>query len=106
MSDTIKRIDITEFRERGYLQEANRLFFHPLGLALEITQDEDGSEHLSGVWDYREDPEGITFGGPDDYGLDVAKAEAVEGDRLEHVGARLALFGQSVQPLTNDLDKR
>ncbi len=58
MSEEIKRIDIKEFREAGYLQEANRRFFHPLGLALEITRHEDGTETLSGVWDYRDDPEG------------------------------------------------
>lgn len=57
-----KRIDIKEFRERGYLQEANRLFFHPLGLALEIIIDEEtGEEKLGGVWDSRDDPEGILF---------------------------------------------
>ena len=61
MDKEIKRIDIKEFRELGYLQEANRLFFHPLGLALEIVQEEDGSERLGGVWDYREDPEGMAF---------------------------------------------
>jgi len=56
-----KRIDIKEFREEGFLQEANRQFFHPLGLALEIIQEEDGTESLGGVWDYRDDPEGIVF---------------------------------------------
>lgn len=62
MSEKIKKIDIKEFRELGFLQEANRLFFHPLGLALEVNVNDDGTEELSGVWDYREDPEGILFG--------------------------------------------
>lgn len=57
----IKRIDIKEFREKGLLQEANRLFFHPLGLALEIIIDEDGSYALGGIWDYRDDPEGVFY---------------------------------------------
>lgn len=35
-----KRIDIKEFREKGYLQELNRNFLHPLGLALEIITKE------------------------------------------------------------------
>jgi hypothetical protein len=59
-----KYMDITEFREKGYLQEVNRLFFHPLGLALEITSSDEGEdfeEFISGVWDYRDDPEGIVF---------------------------------------------
>jgi molecular chaperone GrpE len=56
----IKKIDIKDFRESGYLQEANRRFFHPLGLALEVSI-EDGKELISGVWDYREDKEGIYY---------------------------------------------
>ena len=103
----IKRIDIKEFRERGYLQEANRRFFHPLGLALEVTiNDETGEETLSGVWDYREDPEGITFGGSDNYGLDALKAENVSYDWQVHESARIKFFGQVIQPLDNALDKR
>lgn len=58
----IKFIDIKEFREKGFLQEVNRQFFHPLGLALAVYIDEDGNESLQGVWDYREDPEGNFFG--------------------------------------------
>lgn len=39
----IKHIDAQEFKEIGFLQEANRLFFHPHGLALELTTvDGDG----------------------------------------------------------------
>jgi len=36
MSD-VKHIDPKEFKELGFLQECNRLFFHPHGLALELT---------------------------------------------------------------------
>jgi hypothetical protein len=57
----IKYIDIKEFREKGYLQEVNRRFLHPLGLALEVKINEDGTEVLGGVWDYREDSEGIYY---------------------------------------------
>ena len=57
----IKRIDIKEFREKGYLQELNRQFLHPLGMALEILIDEEGNESLGGIWDYRDDPEGMLY---------------------------------------------
>jgi hypothetical protein len=57
----IKRMDIKEFREMGLLAEINRAFLHPLGLALEVTIEDDGSEKLSGIWDYRDDPEGILY---------------------------------------------
>jgi hypothetical protein len=37
-------MNIKEFREFGYLQELNRKYLHPLGLALEVTIDEKGHE--------------------------------------------------------------
>jgi len=83
----IKRIDIKEFQERGYLQEANRLFFHPLGLALEVIVDEeDGSVKLGGIWDSRDEPEGFVFGE-----FDVLKQVCVERERHIKMKARLAL---------------
>jgi len=59
--EKIKRIDIKEFRAKGYLQEINRKFLHPLGMALEVDILEDGSEALKGIWDYREDEEGMLY---------------------------------------------
>jgi len=77
---TVKRIDIKEFRDRGYLQEANRLFFHPLGLALEAIIDQAGEGRpegirLGGVWDDRDDPEGRVF-----TEFDPEKAEMVAAE--------------------------
>lgn len=57
----IKRMEIKEFREMGLLPELNREFLHPLGLALEIVIDDDGNEKLGGIWDCRDDPEGILY---------------------------------------------
>ena len=61
MENNVKRIEIKEFREKGYLQELNRNFLHPLGLALEVVIDDDGNESLGGVWDCRNDKEGIYY---------------------------------------------
>lgn len=62
MKEEIKKMDIKEFRELGFLHEANRQFFHPLGLALEVVVDDDtGEESLGGIWDYRDDPEGLFY---------------------------------------------
>jgi len=105
----IKTITAREFYEAGFLQEVNRQFLHPLGLALCVTIDEDDPEdagEFSSVWDYRDDPEGMTFGGPENYGLNARKALAVEAERVRHEVARKKLFGQVVQPLDNGLDKR
>lgn len=61
MSKT-KVMSATEFREEGYLQELNRCFLHPLGLALATTIDhEAGTEVFGPVYDCRSDPEGIIF---------------------------------------------
>ncbi len=36
-------VDLTAFREEGYLQELNRLFLNPLGLCMELEVDEVGT---------------------------------------------------------------
>lgn len=89
----IKRMDIGEFREFGFLQEVNRLFFHPLGLALEIVIEEDGTEHLGGIWDYRDDPEGLIYGD----GIDWDKASRVEDLRLSKSRNRISKFDFEIQ---------
>lgn len=90
----IKRIDIAEFRSGGYLQEVNRRFLHPPGLALEIVREDDGSEHLGGVWDYRDDPEGMEFGG-----VDLAPyAEKIDGEWEAKRATREPALGFMVQP--------
>ena len=57
----MKKIDIKEFCDEGYLQEVNRLFLHPLGMALSVIEDDDGNCTLGGIWDCRDDPEGMIF---------------------------------------------
>ena len=62
MTDQVKRISAKEFQELGYLQEVNRRFLHPLGLALEVIRDDESGEvSFGGVWDSRDDIEGIIF---------------------------------------------
>ena len=56
-----KTMDIEEFRSEGYLQEVNRRFFHPLGMALYINKEADGRETLGGIFDSRDDSEGYRF---------------------------------------------
>lgn len=93
--DGVKRMDIAEFRDLGFLQEANRLFFHPHGLALEVIREEDGTERLGGVWDYRDDPEGIVFSD----GVDRDKWQAVANEYERHREARLRLMSGAIQPI-------
>lgn len=132
-----KHIDIAEFRDIGFVYEGNRQFFHPHGLALEITivdpegwtEDNErvqrvaaafvehgkhwdtpmrlepaihlaiaamtalylpGSQHISGVWDYRDDKEGVIFGAGVEDGAE--KAARVLAERNRHRAFRSALF--------------
>lgn len=83
MTEKIKRIDIKEFREEGFLQEVNRQFFHPLGLALEVLIDDETSQTvLGGIWDYRDDEEGMFFA---DNMIDEDKIKRVEKLRASKI---------------------
>lgn len=96
-----KLMPLGEFVEEGFLQEANRQFFHPVGLALEYWQFEGGAL-LGGIWDYREDPEGMAFGPGV---LSTVKAESVVAERRRHVEERIRLWGVVVQPFTEERAK-
>lgn len=94
----INRIDIAEFRRLGLLQEVNRLFFHPRGLALEVVMEEDGTERLGGVWDDRDDPEGFVY---DDGMISRRKARLVSVMLAAKRRAREKLLGVpgGIQPV-------
>lgn len=92
-SSDINRMDIAAFRADGYLQELNRRFLHPLGLALEVIVNDDGSEQFGGVWDYRDDPEGMAYGE-----VDAIKAARVDEIWASRQPAREASLGFMVQP--------
>jgi hypothetical protein len=93
MSDR-KYMDVKEFREAGYLQELNRQFLHPLGLAIEVAVDPDGKEYLGRIWDSRDDPEGIIF-----EGIDLKpKADNVYRLFIKAALTRARRFGYVVQP--------
>lgn len=97
----IKRIDIREFQKRGYLQEVNRRFLHPLGMALEVAVMTDGAVVLSGIWDYRDDPEGIYFA--PDAGTD-SRASAVAEEWAAKEKTRRAALGFMIQPAGPDTE--
>ena len=95
----IKRMDLNEFRDLGFLQEVNRLFFHPRGLALEVIVEGEGDDlkvtALGGIWDSREDPEGIVFC----EGPDKEKAKNVRDEAAKHTRNRARMFGWITQPV-------
>lgn len=76
MISKIKRLEdhAKFFVDNGILFELNRQVLYPLGLALEvIVDDETGKvKHFGGVWDYRDEDEGIRF---DDVGFEDGLAK-------------------------------
>lgn len=96
MSDH-KTMSVKEFRELGYLQEVNRRQLHPLGLALEVIVEEDGTERFGMVWDYRDDPEGIHYGPGM---IDQNKAIRIHEEFADRHQARMAKLGYYIQPLS------
>ena len=102
--ENIKKIDIKEFREKGYLQELNRRFLHPLGLALEVDVDKlTGEESLGGIWDCREDKEGVYYGvsTSDKERKDrmVTKKEFIDNELATRTNPRKEILGFDIEPL-------
>ena len=48
-------------RDAGLIFEINRKILHPLGMALEIKINDDGTEEFGELWDCRDDAEGIIY---------------------------------------------
>ena len=107
----VKRITIEEFRKKGYLQELNRRFLHPLGLALEVIVHKSGKESLGGIWDYREDPEGIYYDleNSEENRLDMftEKSEFIESEFTKRAEGRIRKLGYFYEPIpkTNQKEK-
>lgn len=98
MNEEIKYMDLNDFMDLGFLQEVNRLFFHPLGLALEVfVNDEGKAVQLGKIWDYRDEPEGMCFGDLDEEAK--IKAINVQNEYKKHLEHRVALFGDPIQPI-------
>ncbi len=102
----MRYIDLKEFTEFGYLLEANRRFFHPLGLALTLERDRETGEYkLAGVQDYRDDPEGCLFGDPqelaDKYWTqeDRDKAARIDVEWSKKGAVRMERYGFVIQPV-------
>jgi len=97
--ENVKLMDLDEFKNEGYLQEVNRQFFHPLGVALALHYDDDSKEISLCVWDSRDNPDGIVFH-PDVVDDDmIEKADKILHLKNERESKRITAFGYVVQPV-------
>lgn len=99
MSKTQKKMTVKEFVNSGYLHELNRLYLHPLGLALAMNvpddDEPDTDQIVTHVLDARDDPEGYLFTDGD---IDLQKVQWVQGTLRARRTARKKLTGFVVQP--------
>jgi hypothetical protein len=91
--------NLTAFRDDGYLQELNRRFLHPLGLALALEVDPETSEPNGRikVWDGRDDPEGYVFVGWT--AGDRERGARIDEDLQRRLKIREERLGFGIQPL-------
>ena len=98
------KINLKEFVDAGYLQEVNRQFFHPLGLALEISKKGNVYE-LDGLWDFRTIKGGIKFDediiGTKDF---INKANNIKSLQKEAKAIRKVLYGEITQKVSNEYE--
>lgn len=97
--EPVKYVPISEFWAKGYIQEINRRFLNPLGMALEVTEDKDGVARLGGIQDYRDDPEGVIFGNLD--AEEAIKALLINEEWDSRKAARMGALGWMIEPLQN-----
>ena len=91
----MKELDAKEFRDLGLLQEVNRRFFHPLGLAMFVNIDEEtGKDTIGGIYDERHDPEGFFYGD-----IDIEKVKSVKAIEDSRREARIQKLGYWVEPV-------
>jgi hypothetical protein len=116
VSAIINYMTAREFQTEGYLHEVNRQLLHPLGLALEVyvpkkkltlrdrlrqtwrfwhrTKGDGG--WVGGVWDYRDDPEGMVYG---EGLLNSEKARHIAALVKQRAPERVRLLGYMTQPI-------
>jgi len=92
-------MSLKEFVEGGYLQEANRLFFHPLGIAIavKVNDDDPNFEQANMLVFQSDDPDGIVF-------AEISPAHIERAKRISDLTVfagrrRLKQLGFGVQPL-------
>ena len=91
VDEPMKYLNGLDIRELGLLQEVNRVFFHPLGLAAEVNVREGTLR----IQDHREDPEGVVF---DDDVMSPEKSKRYDEFKESRMKLRMSVLGFWEQP--------
>lgn len=99
---TTAYVPVNELVVQGYLQEVNRRFFHPLGLALTVMIDDENPEESSiiGVQDHRSDPDGMGFHESITTDPEAARKQMnIDAEFAKREEARVKMFGSVIQKI-------
>lgn len=91
MNEGVNYVNIKDFVDNGLLMEANRLFFHPLGLALTVEKNEKGEMFIKGI-QYTDNPQGFVF-----LKLNRKKLQKAKKYRRERLNKRKEALGFTIQ---------
>jgi hypothetical protein len=100
--DRIRLLPAREFYEFGYLQEANRRFFHPLGLSIAVQETDEGIEYV-GIVDYRDEELPLTLAISEEEVEEALNAkERIDNEIVKRADARMDVFGNIQEPIEYD----
>ena len=87
------KLDLQYFLDSGLLQEVNRQFFHPRGLAMFVSLDDDGKvKSIAGIYSEQEDLGGFCLNK-----IDQDKVKNVKKMTRKFSKRRRELFGNIIQ---------
>jgi hypothetical protein len=100
----MKKISLKEFQNLGFVQEINRQFLHPRGLALSLIYDDENETYeFDGILDFRDEKDGTVFA---DLTTErhTEKAKTVQDALDKNTQERMKNFGWVIQPIGSKVD--
>ncbi len=99
----MNEMSLQEFQAKGYLQELNRKFLHPLGLAMAVQQNSDGTVEFGAIQDHRDSEEGVYFDieNSDDDRKEIFKVREnyINSQMATRLGRRVGALGFVNEPI-------
>jgi len=96
----MNNMNLDTFVREGYLQEANRQFFHQYGLELMVVKEVDGTPTMM-MLNAQQRKTGLLFDWEDEEQLEKARAMEAHVKRVlcDRVPDRYRLLGYRIQPI-------
>lgn len=96
-------LPLEELVSEGYLQEVNRRFLHPLGLALTVHTDDSQKYGFIYIQDHRDSLDGMYFADLSDSDS-LRKVNNIERLLSKKGAARRIKIGRMIQPIGSKMD--